>query len=202
MKPVKRGIVVFGAAILVVGAVTLVSASVGKWDIKKIKGSTLYFKNGKSLDTKLHDVKYVGKLNLKEQSPLYIVSGVTCQDCDEYRAVFLYSPAESKQQLTPEYAPYDFPGREFSEADSALVYESRMFYGNVLPDVPSGIIWYQNMLTEDGIMEKSVYLMRIEEGKVSEKMLLENLPSIETTLKLVAQNKCKEVQGVDTVTEP
>jgi hypothetical protein len=169
------------------------------WDITKIKSTVVYFENGQQLDTKLYNLKYVGQVDLRPNSPICIFSGNECEDCDDGNAIFLFTPAEKKKMITPELAPYDYPGREYADGDSTLLYESRMFYGNVLPDVENGIIWYQNMLTDDGY-QQSVYLIKIKNGKIEEALLLDNLPIIDATLQLAQEKKCTEVTGTDFIT--
>jgi hypothetical protein len=201
MNRFSKGLFLLGLSTLTVAAVSFAKTNKGNWDILKIKGNTVYFRNGESLKTGLHDVKYIGKIQLKNNSPLYIFSGADCENCDEQNSIFVFSPAEKNKTVTPEYAPYDFPGREFSNEDSSLVYQSRMFYGQVLPNVTNGIIWYQDMLTDDGVYQRSVYLIKVVNNKISEQLILDNIPSIDDTLKMVAANKCQEVKGVDTLTE-
>ena len=203
MKRFSKALFLTGLGILTAGAVAYAAArSGGAWEIKKIKGSTIYFKNGEQLSTRLYDIRYIGKIDLKSNSPLYIFSGSSCKDCDEHNSIFLFSPAENKKTVTPEYAPYDYPGKEYSSEDSSLLYQTRMFYGQVLPNVTNGIIWYQEMLGDDGHMMKSAYLIKVNNNRVSEELILNDIPSIEDTLKLVQANRAKELQGVDAVVEP
>jgi hypothetical protein len=172
------------------------------WYIKIIKDNVIYFSNGEKLKTDHFGVKLVGELPLNQNSPLYIFSGDACADCCSEKMVFLVTPGEKNKIVTPEYAPYDFPGKEFSTTDSTLQYESRMFYGNVLPDVQNGIIWYQTMLDDDNQYRKSVYLIRVENGRIYEDLIFENVPDISATLSLMNLHKCNEVAGADTVSEP
>jgi hypothetical protein len=172
------------------------------WHIKVIKNNVVYFFNGQRLQTGYYDIKLLGELPLKQNSPLYIFSGVGCKNCDEEKMVFLMTPGEKTKLVTPEYAPYDYPGREYSSVDSALLYESRMFIGNVLPNVAHGIIWYQTMLDDDNQYHKSAYLVKIENGELNEDLIFENVPAIENTLALLKNHKCKEIAGVDSVMEP
>jgi hypothetical protein len=172
------------------------------WYIKVIKDNIIYFKNGEKITTDHFDVKLVGDLPYKDNSPLYIFSGDECHDCCGNKMIFLVTPGEKNKIVTPEYAPYDYPGKEFSSTDSTLLYESRMFYGTVLPDINNGIIWYQTMLDDDNQYHQSVYLIRVLKGKLYEDLIFENVPSIETTLSLVNAHKCIEVKGQNTIEEP
>ncbi|MGZ5304861.1 MAG: hypothetical protein ACXWDO_12160, partial [Bacteroidia bacterium] len=157
---------------------------------------TIYLKNGdKVIAPGLHDVKFLGQLKNKKNAHLMLFAGKDCKDCDASNAVFIYSTID-KKIVIPEYAPYDYPGTEYDAADSTMLYNTRMFYGNILPGVENGIIWYQNMLTDYGY-QKSVYLIKVEKNTIKEELLVENLPSIEDTLKLVEQKTAYEVPAVD-----
>lgn len=203
MNRFSKGLLLLGLSTLAISAVAFAKTKRGgDWDIKKIKGSTIYFKNGEQLSTKLYDIRFVGSITMTNSSPIYIFSGTTCKDCDDHNSIFLFSPAEKKKTVTPEFAPYDFPGKEFSSEDSSLLYQTRMFYGNVLPNVPNGIIWYQDMLDETGDMQRSVYLIKVINNKLVEELIVENIPDIQETLDMVAASKAKEVTGADAVVEP
>ncbi|MGZ5283283.1 MAG: hypothetical protein ACXWEY_13485 [Bacteroidia bacterium] len=177
-------------------AATYAKSAKSSWEILRIADSTIYFKNGdKVVAPGLHDVKFLGQLKNKKNAHLMLFAGKDCKDCDASNAVFIYSTID-KKIVIPEYAPYDYPGTEYDAADSTMLYNTRMFYGNILPGVENGIIWYQNMLTDYGY-QKSVYLIKVEKNTIKEELLVENLPSIEDTLKLVEQKTAYEVPAVD-----
>jgi hypothetical protein len=201
MLRVKKQIVLITIGTVMVATMSYALVKNSNWTVKQVKNNVIYFTNGQRLKTRHFDVKMLGQLELKKNSPLYIFAGAECQNCDAQEMVFLVSPAEKSKIVTPEYAPYDFPGREFSTVDSTLLYESRMYYGNVLPDVKNGIIWYQTMLDDDNQYRKSVYLIKIENEKLTEDLIFEDVPVIETTLALLKAHKCTEVKGVDYVND-
>lgn len=199
MNRISRSLIAIGIGTF--AFTTMSKGAIGNWDIARIRDNVIYFRNGQKLNTGLQNARYIGQISLGGQSPLLIFSGEDCVDCCTPPAVFLFSPAEAQKKILPEYAPYDYPGREFSDTDSSLLYESRMFYGQVLPDVENGIIWYQTMLTELGDYQQSVYLLRVVNNKIYEELLLEDMPSLDDTLRLLKTGKCKEVKGADFVSE-
>lgn len=201
MNPVSKRLLVAGLAVATeIGGRSHLLAYSGSWDIDRINDSIVFFRNGETLVTELYDVHFIAKLSNGPNAELMIFSGRNCRDCCAQNAVFLYSPSE-KKVVEPEYAPYDYPGREYSVPDSTVLYRSRMFYGHVLPNVNEGIIWYQEMLGEDGRYMKSVYLVRFERGRIKEELILDNPPPLEETLKLIWSGSCTELQGADYVSE-
>jgi hypothetical protein len=203
MNRLSRAVIISGIAFCSLGIITYAEAKGRKdnWEISNIKDSLVTFKNGEQLNTSLYNVKLLAKLNYKAGSPVLIFTGTDCTDCCERKSVFLFTPGEKEKKVEPEYAPYDFPGKEYSSLDSTLLYESRMFVGNVLPNVPNGIIWYQNMLTEYGTYEPGIYLIKIVNGKMTEKLEFEHLPDIKETLDQVKLNKAVEIKGEDYVAD-
>jgi hypothetical protein len=203
MNRLLRAIVIAGVAACSLGVITIAHAKGRKdnWEVSEIRDSLVTFKNGIQLNTSLNNVELIASLNLKPGSPILIFSGTDCVNCCERKAVFLFTPGENEKKIVPEYAPYDFPGREYSSFDSTLLYESRMFVGNVLPGIPNGIIWYQQMLTEYGKYEPGIYLIEITNGKLHEKLEFSHLPNIQDTLNLLKQNKCVEIKGEDYVAD-
>ncbi|RYD69019.1 MAG: hypothetical protein EOP53_27860 [Sphingobacteriales bacterium] len=196
MNRISRSLLLLGLSAVTMCAATYAKASKGSWEILRIADSTVYFKNGdKVVAPGLYDVKFLGQLKNNKNAQLMLFAGKDCKDCDASNAVFIYSTAD-KKIVIPEYAPYDYPGTEYDAADSTVLYNTRMFYGKVLPNVENGIIWYQNMLTDYGY-QKSVYLIKVEKNKIKEQLLVENIPSIEDTLKLVDQKACYEVPSMD-----
>jgi hypothetical protein len=200
MNGVSKRLLIAGlVAATEIGRSHHVLASSGNWDVDRINDNTIFFRNGETLVTELYDVHFIGKLK-SEKVQLLIFSGKDCHDCCAQDAIFLYSPAE-KKIVEPEYAPYDYPGAEYSVDDSTLLYRSRMFYGKVLPNVPNGIIWYQEMLEEDGQYRKSVYLVRLDKNRVTEQFIFENPPPVEATLRLLKSGECSELEGINYVSE-
>jgi hypothetical protein len=201
MNGVKKRLLTAGLLVATeIGGQAYTYAASGNWDIERINDSVIFFRNGVKLETSLYDVHFIGKLKSRGSSQLLIFSGKDCHDCCAQNAVFLYSPSE-KKVIEPEYAPYDYPGTEYSAIDSTVVYKSRMFYGKVLDNVSEGIIWYQQMLGDDGQYMNSAYIVKLDKDKVSEELVFENPPSIEETLSLESAGLCSELQGVDFLAE-
>lgn len=201
MNRVSKGLLSAGLAVTMeFGGSSYLRAYAGNWDIAGINDSVISFRNGVSITTSLYDVHFVGRLQSEKNSMLLIFSGKDCRDCCSPNAIFLYSPTD-KKVIEPGYAPYDYPGTEYSPGDSTVVYTSRMFYGRVLPSVPNGIIWYQEMLGDDGNYMRSVYLVRLDKNRMKEELILENPPPIEETLYLLQANQCHELGGVDYISE-
>lgn len=201
MNRISRSLLLLGLSAVTMCAATYATAAKSSWEILRIADSTIYFKNGdKVVAPGLHDVKFLGQLKNKKNAHLMLFAGKDCLDCDAANAVFIYS-TKDKKIVIPEYAPYDYPGTEYDATDSTMLYNTRMFYGKILPGVENGIIWYQNMLTDYGY-QQSVYLIKVEKNGIKEELMVENLPNIDDTLKMVNQKLAYEVQPIDYTIEP
>jgi hypothetical protein len=173
-----------------------------EWNVTSVRNEIIKFQNGKSFETPLYELKYIGQLKTQAKIPYLIISGRQCQDCDENISIYVHSPSDGKMKKEGEGTRYSYPGKEKDYASRKLIFEARTFYGNVLPDVDQGIIWYQTSIDDDSKTEKSVFLLEVRNDSLIERSYLNELPDIGRTLKLLKQKKCCEIQGMEITSEP
>jgi len=170
------------------------------WNFKNISGSTINFGNGKSFNTHLYELKYIGQIPNGDQIPFFIFSGRDCNECDANISIYIHSPKDGKLTIENGQNRYQYPGKERDVEDNSLVYKGRTFYGQVLKNT-IGVIWFEEQLMEDNSWRKSTYLIKISNGNKKE-IVYKNSTQLAETLELLKQGLCKEIKGIDTTTEP
>jgi hypothetical protein len=171
-----------------------------KWDFQSSSGSVLKFKNGKTYDTHLYSLEYIGQIPNGNKAPFLIFSGKDCDECDANISIYVHSSANGKLSIDNGANRYQYPGKEKDYENNELVYESRSFYGQVLKNT-FGLIWYQKDLMDNSKWKKSIFLIQINNG-VQKEMLLTEADQLNQTLVLLKKGLCKEIKGINYTTEP
>jgi hypothetical protein len=156
-----------------------------EWILEKIDSSKLVFKNGKTIETRLFNLEFIGQIPLENKDPFLIFSGVDCNFCDANISIYIHSPSDGDLIVGAGKNIYGMPGRMYSFMNDSLLYESRVFYGQVLEN-RKGVIWYQNTLMETGKWDKSVFTSEL----------------LKQTLSMLDKGLCKEIEGNDYSSEP
>jgi hypothetical protein len=171
-----------------------------QWTFERIESSKLIFKNGRIIDTKLHDLKYIGQIPLENKDPYLIISGVDCDSCDANSSIYIHSPSDGELIIGSGINTYGEPGKIFSYLNDSLVYEGRAFYGQVLEN-RWGVIWYQKTLMETGKWESSIFFAEIINNK-KEDHFLNDTEYFQQTQMMLKKELCKEIKGIDQTSEP
>jgi len=171
-----------------------------EWVFEKVLDQKLIFKNGKSFDTHLYELKYIGQVPVENKAPYLIFSGRDCDGCDENISVYIHSPGDGELDVADGKNRYQYPGRERNYETNALSYEARAFYGQVL-NTAKGVIWYQKILLENNSWNKDIFLADITGGKKKE-TTIKDTGQLQQTLALLKQGKCKEIKGMEYTSEP
>lgn len=171
-----------------------------EWIFDKIAAQTLQFKNGKSYNTDLYDLKYIGQVANSNKAPFLIFSGRDCFECDANISIYIHSPANGHLRVQNGENRYGFPGTEKDYENNRPISKSRVFYGQVLPGI-KGVIWYQEELTVKNTWQKSTFLVSLNDG-VKKEIKSKGVEKLKLTLQLLAQGSCKEIKGVETTSEP
>ena len=167
------------------------------WGIKKIGMDTIFYNNGRTTKTNIYDLKYIGTLKTKRRSPYIVLSGKSCDDCDENISIFLFS-SDNRVLNNTLYRKYSYPGKEYDYLEKNLLYESRVFFGNCQFDSIQSIIWYQKQYTNSGI-DSSIFIVQvIDDTLKSEKIAYNKMKKKSFNL----NKNCKEIHGVDVSSEP
>ena len=170
------------------------------WTLKTVEKSKLVFTNGKTFETNLFELEYIGQIPRKNKAPFLIFSGRDCQDCDANIALYIHSPSDGKIVVESGQNRYTYPGTEKDYQSDTVIYTSRAFYGQVLENV-HGAIWYENSLLENGKMRKDIFLSYIVNGLLKDS-IYEDKGEIRETINLMKKGLCKEIQGRTYTSEP
>ncbi len=173
-----------------------------KSEVQAVKGNTIVFSNGYEFETTLYELKYIGQLKAATKMPYLIMSGRGCQECDANICIYIHSPSDGAMLGDEGQTRYTHPGHELDYETDSLVYESRAFFGHVLPAVNQGVIWYEKYMTDKSSFEKSVFLVQVRGNNLVDTTYADSLPDISVTLKLAKQGECKEIAGMEQTTEP
>lgn len=169
--------------------------NLSEWVFDKAEDRSLFFTNGKSVNTHLYDLRYIGQVARKEMAPYLIFSGRYCNECDEPISIYVHSPSDGDLTVAMGKNGYSYPGEEKDSATDNLIYQARVFYGEVL-DKTKGVIWYQKKITPTRTWQTDIFLIDLtnntrKEGVVKDKGQLKQ------TLNLYRQEKCTEIKGMD-----
>lgn len=176
------------------------SQNTNEWSFDKVRAQTLQFKSGKSYKTDLYDLKYIGQIANSNKAPFLIFSGRECSECDANISIYIHSPANGHLNVQNGENRYGFPGTIRDYENNQPVSRSRVFYGQVLPDI-KGVIWYQEELTVKNTWQKSTFLVNLTDGTKKETKT-KGEEKLKLTQQLVAQGLCKEIKGMDITSEP
>jgi hypothetical protein len=170
------------------------------WTFKKVEKSKLVFRNRKTFETNLFDLEYIGQFQAKDKAPFLIFSGRECQECDANISIYIHSPSDGKIVVDYGQNRYEYPGTEKDYQSDTVLVTSRAFYGQVLENV-HGVIWYENVLLENGKMGKDIFLRYLENGSLND-TVFEDKGEIRETLILMKKGLCKEIKGRIYSSEP
>lgn len=170
------------------------------WTFEKTFGSVLKFINEKEYNTNLFELKYIGQIQNGEKAPFLIFAGRECDECDANVSIYIHSPSNGLLNVENGENSYQYPGEERDFENDSLLYKSRAFYGQVLPNI-NGIIWYQNQLMENNSWQKSVFLIDVDQsGKIDS--VLKDFGQLKQTLDLLKKGLCTEIKGLKYTSEP
>lgn len=170
------------------------------WIFEKVDRTKLIFKNGQIIDTKLFQLQYIGQIVGEDIEPYLIFSGVDCNQCDANPSIYIHSPNDGELVVGCGENGYGMPGRTYSYLNDSLLYEGRVFYGQVLEN-KKGVIWYQKELINTGKWETSVFIAEIVDNKKVNQFLIDTT-LFKQTLSLLKKGLCKEIEGSDHTSEP
>jgi hypothetical protein len=150
----------------------------------------LVLRNGETLFTGLHHVRFLGLLATHRRPPYLVLEGEPCdQECDAFgREIRIEHPTNP----TGDFVGYEAPGRgRSSDPDDTLpTYDDRMFIGHCLPKVLVGVVWYARHRV-DHEWEALVHVVAIEADTLRVTDLAEP-PLVTTTLAMVKAGICQE----------
>ena len=170
------------------------------WIFDKVENGKLVFKNGRTLDTKLFELAFIGQISLDNKSPYFILSGRDCNECDANISIYIHSPNDGQLKVDHGQNRFQYPGMEKDYETESVLYISRAFYGQVLENI-KGVIWYENKLLKNGKMGRSVFLLHINNGSLKDTTYDDN-GKLRETINLLKKGKCSEITGRQYTSEP
>src|ERR1700756_200051 len=106
----------------------------------------LILPDGSKFRTTLYELKVIGQLPTAKKLPYFILSGRGCNECDANTSIYVHSPSDGPMKNEGKQPRFPYPGRLSDNEADQLVYESRMFYGNCLPDYANAVVWFERGL--------------------------------------------------------
>lgn len=167
---------------------------------EKVQGSKLVFKGGKTFETNLFELEYIGQVSADNKAPYLIFSGYDCDECDANISIYIHSPSDGRLVIDHGQNRYQYPGTEKDYETDSVLCISRSFYGQVLENI-NGVIWYENRLLENGKMGRFVFLSHIENGSLKDTTYEDN-GKLDHTIILKNKGLCKEIKGRKYTSEP
>jgi hypothetical protein len=163
-------------------------------------GSMIYFDNGVKLSSDLIEMKYLGQLTAPTKVPFIIWSARDCTECDMNISIYIHSPTGGR--ILKETPRYSFPGKLFDYESPALLEESRMFFGQCLPQFGASVIWFMKTKQEDGGWQQSVFLAEVTGDHITNQELKPPLPTPKDVAAQLKKHQCIEVPGIKQFAEP
>jgi len=155
---------------------------------------TLVLRNGRHVDTRDHNVTFVGLLPTEHRAPYLIIRGEPCAgECDVGGPeINIESPDDPVHDTTG----YEGPGASWSEepGDTLPWAIDRVFFGNCLADSALVIVWYAQHRDSTGTMESLVHLVSVANDKLLVRDLTTPLPHVDQTLSRVQARVCREIR--------
>ena len=171
------------------------------WSLSAIEGSELKFRNGKNLDTKLHDLNFIGQVAVPRQEPFLIYSGRYCNYCDARQMLYLAKAGEPAPDVSYGKNRMMHPGIMTDSASGDILYKARTFYGQVLENT-TGLIWYQESLSDYGSYIPNIFLIKLTENGRTDTSFAFSNSYLQQTMNLFERGLCKEIQGREYISEP
>jgi hypothetical protein len=164
-----------------------------QWVFDRVSGSVLQFKNGKGVNTKLFDLKYIGQVSNGVKIPFFIYIGRNCDKCGpDQNRIYVYSPSDTSG-AEKGVSRYKYP-QTWRYANGDVYYKSRVFYGQVLNDT-KGLLIYQEHSTYkvNATVNKSIFIVNLNDGVKKHYMIHKETGELKETLQLLNDGRCKEI---------
>ncbi len=165
------------------------------------KRSTIQFRNGKQISSDVVDLQFIGQLPTRDNPPYLIFSGRRCYKCESNPSIYIHAPGDGR--MSKRTHRYRYPGRLYSHLNGQLLEEVRFFYGECLPGrSKSTAVWYVRTRRDTRDWWDITILAETFGNKLKREEFTEPALSIEPTLTLVEEERCREVPGRQMNSEP
>tara|TARA_R110001592_G_scaffold12248_5_gene58837 strand:- start:1641 stop:2342 length:702 start_codon:yes stop_codon:yes gene_type:complete len=156
----------------------------------------IYADSVKIIETTLFNLEILGEIITPTlKAPVLLLSGVDCDYCDANIALYIHASNVDKLEVKSGENSYSLAIKLFDFTGEELIYENRVFYGELKPNY-FGIIWVQKTLTETGWKESN-YILNINEETYSVDEFKESNQELTTRLeKLKTTGRVKELNQI------
>lgn len=170
------------------------------WEFVRKSGQKLIFKNGKSFNTRLFELKFVAVLGTTK-NPYFLVTGRSCNNCDENEAVRIFGLNYTKVPLDS-LNRYLYAGTLRDYQTDKIITISKVFYGKCIKgNVNDFVIWIQEDIEENRNVIKSIFMIEVTDKGLIERKILGKNVEYKKVLSSINRNS-KELKGLNLDTEP
>ena len=165
------------------------------------KSMTITFRNRAEMRSDIVDLRFIGQLSARSKPPFNIYAGRRCHGCESNLSIYVHSAFQGR--MTKRTKRHRYPGRLYSHVNGGLVEESRAFFGDCLPGHSAATaVWFVRTRLDRVDWEDEVRLVEAVGSSLDISVLKDPAPVIAPTLKLVEDERCREIPGQQMSTEP
>lgn len=165
------------------------------------KRSTIQLRNGSEIRSDVVDLKFIGQLRARDNPPFLIFSGRRCYKCESNPSIYVHAPGDGR--LSKRTRRYRYPGRLYSHLNGQLIEEVRFFYGECLPGRSQATaVWFIRTRRDTRDWKDLTVLAEAFGNDLKREKFTEPALSIEPTLTLVDEKRCRELPGRQMSSEP
>lgn len=159
--------------------------------------SLIKLSDGTSFSVPLERLKPIAILRTPSNEPRFLMSGADCTECDMNISIYVLKPMDQSGLLPRS----EYPGKLKDYETGKLVQKTRMFYGQCLTENDS-VVWSMDYVGEDSKWHHQDSTMLMENDKLEVKELPKSRFKLKSVLEKVSSGVCKELNGIDGMTEP
>jgi hypothetical protein len=167
---------------------------------KLITKSHYTFRNGTKFSTNLLVFKLIDVLKTSDNHSFFFFSGRVCDQCDANMSLYV-APSDIRY-FDRDNKRNQYPGKLCHYLGGELIEETRVFYDNCLSPNELGVIWYIKYRDPNGKWREGTVHIEFKGKEAIESVNRVNFNKLSSTLTLVKSGMCKELQGIDQISEP
>lgn len=165
------------------------------------KRSTVLLRNGSEIRSNIVDLKFIGQLRARDNPPFLIFSGRRCYNCESNPSIYVHAPSDGS--MSKRSRRYRYPGRLYSHLNGQLIEEVRFFYGECLPGRSEATaVWFIRTRRDTRDWKELTVLAEAFGNDLKREKFTKPALSIEPTLTLVDDKRCRELPGRQMSSEP
>ena len=164
------------------------------------KYAVVEYRNGEEMRSDIVDLQFLGQIPAGDKPPYIVFSGRRCANCESNVSIYVSKPGS---RLSKGSDRYRYPGRLYSHINGQLIEETRAFFGECLAGHSAGtVVWFVRSRRDGAEWQDFTVLIEVLGSGLNEETLRDPAPSIEPTLALVKQDRCREIPGRQMSSEP